>query len=171
MLISSSVDSYYHHKPSPDETNFDTSSGTASTASTNTSTIATNSTSSSPLDLLVNSSNSSIVSVELPQGGEFVDTNVVESYAKAPSNFSGSSTTRQNDAKKQEKSCDSSESNIFEGEWVRDVNRKPYYPPGSCPFVEQTFGCFQNGRPDDQFLQWQWQWQSKQTNGRCNDIP
>ncbi|KAI3929837.1 hypothetical protein MKX01_026005, partial [Papaver californicum] len=29
--------------------------------------------------------------------------------------------------------------NIFKGEWVRPVNgRKPFYPPGSCPYIERN---------------------------------
>ncbi|RZC60616.1 hypothetical protein C5167_022384 [Papaver somniferum] len=59
-------------------------------------------------------------------------------------------------------SCD-----IFDGEWVRDNDKQPYYPPGSCPFVEgQNSACYNNGRRDDQFLKWQWQ--SQQTNARCD---
>ncbi|RZC59328.1 hypothetical protein C5167_006630 [Papaver somniferum] len=65
-----------------------------------------------------------------------------------------------------------SECDIFDGEWVRDENRKQYYPPGSCPFLgRHSFECYKNGRPDDQYLQWQWQWPSVQTNARCNNIP
>ncbi|KAI3922750.1 hypothetical protein MKW98_006881, partial [Papaver atlanticum] len=157
----------------------------SNTSSTGTTSVDTTTTSSSPLEVLKNSpsnnqskrerikksfNNSSLVLADLP-GGESINTND-NSIARA-SNFSGSSTSRLNDAKKQEKSCDSSDGDcdIFEGEWVRDVESKPYYPPGSCPFVDQTFACYHNGRPDDQFLQWQWQWQSKQTNARCNNIP
>ncbi|KAI3920251.1 hypothetical protein MKX01_017908, partial [Papaver californicum] len=134
---------------------FDASSGTTTTSVDTT--MATNSTSSSPPRLLKNSSNnnqrktkrgeksfsnSSLLLVDLPRGGEFVNTNdnSHDNSIGTASNFSASSITP-NDAKKQEKSCDSS-----------DVNRKPYHPPGSCPFIEQTFACYQNGRPDDKFL-------------------
>ncbi|KAI3870026.1 hypothetical protein MKW92_024554 [Papaver armeniacum] len=176
------IPSFGHNRHS----NSNTSSTGTTTASVDTS-ITTNSTSSFPPELLKNSSsnnqsntkrgeksfnNSSLVLADLP-GGDSVNTN--DNFIASVSNFSGSSSssTGLNDAKKQEKSCDSSDGDcdIFEGEWVRDVNRKPYYPPGSCPFVEHTFACYHNGRPDDQFLQWQWQWQSKQTNARCNNIP
>ncbi|KAI3888113.1 hypothetical protein MKX03_037524 [Papaver bracteatum] len=61
---------------------------------------------------------------------------------------------------------------MFDGVWTKVEKRKPYYPPGSCPFIKpEPFACYENGRPDDQFLQWQWQWSSKQTNANCNDIP
>ena len=40
-------------------------------------------------------------------------------------------------------SCD-----IFDGRWVRD-DSKPYYPPGSCPYIDRDFDCQLNGRPDD----------------------
>ncbi|XP_026382026.1 protein trichome birefringence-like 2 [Papaver somniferum] len=93
--------------------------------------------------------NSSVVSTDLPNDGEFIDRNDGQianiSYRK----------------------CD-----IFEGEWVKVNGRKPYYPPGSCPYLKkQPFACYQNGRPDDQFLGWQWQWQSQETNAGCDNIP
>ncbi|KAI3850011.1 hypothetical protein MKX03_015356 [Papaver bracteatum] len=60
--------------------------------------------------------------------------------------------------------------NIYKGEWVRPVNgRKPFYPPGSCPYIERNpFSCYKNGRPDDAYLKWQWQWQSHPENAGCN---
>ncbi|CAA7408548.1 unnamed protein product [Spirodela intermedia] len=48
-------------------------------------------------------------------------------------------------------SCD-----IFSGRWIRD-DRKPLYDPGSCPIVDPTFSCHENGRPDQEFLNWRWQ--------------
>ncbi|XP_026382027.1 protein trichome birefringence-like 2 isoform X1 [Papaver somniferum] len=61
--------------------------------------------------------------------------------------------------------------NIFEGEWVRVNDRKPYYLPGSCPFIEvpSNFDCYRNGKPDDAYLKWQWKWQSHPTNAGCNN--
>ncbi|KAI0510294.1 hypothetical protein KFK09_010895 [Dendrobium nobile] len=44
---------------------------------------------------------------------------------------------------------------IFDGGWVRDLT-KPYYPPGSCPYIDIDFDCYKNGRPDDEFLRWRW---------------
>nr|DAD34535.1 TPA_asm: hypothetical protein HUJ06_005175 [Nelumbo nucifera] len=52
---------------------------------------------------------------------------------------------------------------IFDGKWVRD-DGKPYYPAGSCPYIDRDFDCHLNGRPDDAFLRWRWQ------PNRC-DIP
>ncbi|KAI3899271.1 hypothetical protein MKW92_003841 [Papaver armeniacum] len=62
---------------------------------------------------------------------------------------------------------------IYDGEWVRDVNREPYYALGSCPYIEkQPFDCYLNGKRDNQYLKWQWRWKSQPTNIRCNkNIP
>ncbi|XP_020600065.1 protein trichome birefringence-like 2 isoform X2 [Phalaenopsis equestris] len=49
-----------------------------------------------------------------------------------------------------QKKCD-----IFDGKWVRD-STKPYYAPGSCPYIDIDFDCYKNGRPDDEFLRWRW---------------
>ncbi|KAK6930989.1 PC-Esterase [Dillenia turbinata] len=46
--------------------------------------------------------------------------------------------------------------NIFDGKWVKD-DSKPYYPPGSCPYIDRDFDCHLNGRPDDGYLKWKWQ--------------
>lgn len=48
------------------------------------------------------------------------------------------------------KGCD-----IFDGEWVRD-DSKPYYPAGSCPYIDRDFNCHLNGRPDKEFVKWRW---------------
>lgn len=45
---------------------------------------------------------------------------------------------------------------IFDGEWVRD-DSKPYYPLGSCPFIDRDFDCDLNKRPDDGYVKWKWQ--------------
>lgn len=49
-----------------------------------------------------------------------------------------------------QKKCD-----VFDGRWVRDLT-KPYYPPGSCPYIDIDFDCYKNGRPDYEFLRWRW---------------
>ncbi|KAH6828216.1 trichome birefringence-like protein [Perilla frutescens var. hirtella] len=49
------------------------------------------------------------------------------------------------------KNCD-----IFNGRWVRD-DTEPYYPPGSCPFIDKDFDCHLNGRPDSEYVKWRWQ--------------
>ncbi|ONI30409.1 hypothetical protein PRUPE_1G249700 [Prunus persica] len=45
---------------------------------------------------------------------------------------------------------------IFFGKWVRD-DSKPYYPGGSCPYIDRDFNCQLNGRPDNAFIKWKWQ--------------
>lgn len=44
---------------------------------------------------------------------------------------------------------------IFDGNWVRD-DSKPYYPAGSCPYIDRDFNCHLNGRPDEEFVKWRW---------------
>ncbi|EEF43053.1 protein trichome birefringence-like 4 [Ricinus communis] len=48
-------------------------------------------------------------------------------------------------------SCD-----IFNGSWVIDDDFGPIYKPGSCPFVDDSFNCFKNGRPDLSYLRYRW---------------
>ncbi|KAI4314358.1 hypothetical protein L6164_027275 [Bauhinia variegata] len=48
------------------------------------------------------------------------------------------------------KNCD-----IYDGKWVRD-NSKPYYRPGSCPYIDESFDCHRNGRPDREYVKWRW---------------
>ncbi|XP_038884838.1 protein trichome birefringence-like 2 [Benincasa hispida] len=48
------------------------------------------------------------------------------------------------------------ECDIFDGEWVRD-DSKPYYPLGSCPYIDRDFDCHLNKRPDDGYVKWKWQ--------------
>ncbi|XP_073032365.1 LOW QUALITY PROTEIN: protein trichome birefringence-like 2 [Primulina eburnea] len=49
------------------------------------------------------------------------------------------------------KECD-----ISSGRWVKD-DTKPYYPPGSCPYIDKDFDCHLNGRMDNEFMKWRWQ--------------
>ncbi|ESQ29401.1 hypothetical protein EUTSA_v10023395mg [Eutrema salsugineum] len=47
---------------------------------------------------------------------------------------------------------------IYDGNWVRaDDETMPYYPPGSCPYIDRDFNCHANGRPDDAYVKWKWQ--------------
>ncbi|KAH7447385.1 hypothetical protein KP509_01G104400 [Ceratopteris richardii] len=48
-------------------------------------------------------------------------------------------------------SCD-----LSNGEWVLDGEHYPLYQPDSCPYVDESFNCQQNGRPDSKYLQWRW---------------
>ncbi|KAJ8766256.1 hypothetical protein K2173_022315 [Erythroxylum novogranatense] len=45
--------------------------------------------------------------------------------------------------------------NIFHGNWVYD-DSEPIYQPGSCPYIDDSFNCFQNGRPDSDYLRYRW---------------
>ncbi|KAI3918971.1 hypothetical protein MKW98_017419, partial [Papaver atlanticum] len=51
------------------------------------------------------------------------------------------------------KSCD-----IFNGRWVLDDSKQnpAAYEPGSCPFLDDAFNCFKNGRPDSDYLKLRW---------------
>ncbi|KAJ7953584.1 Protein trichome birefringence-like [Quillaja saponaria] len=49
------------------------------------------------------------------------------------------------------KNCD-----IYDGKWVLD-DSKPYYPTGSCPYIDRDFDCHLNGRPDSEYVKWKWQ--------------
>ncbi|CAE5962739.1 unnamed protein product [Arabidopsis arenosa] len=47
---------------------------------------------------------------------------------------------------------------IYDGSWVRaDDETMPYYPPGSCPYIDRDFNCHANKRPDDAYVKWRWQ--------------
>ncbi|CAF2040397.1 BnaA09g53160D [Brassica napus] len=47
---------------------------------------------------------------------------------------------------------------IYDGNWVRaDDETMPYYPPGSCPYIDRDFNCHANKRPDDGYVKWKWQ--------------
>jgi len=48
-------------------------------------------------------------------------------------------------------SCD-----IFDGSWIQDDSHEPVYQHGSCPFLDDTFNCFKNGRSDFEFLKYRW---------------
>ncbi|KAI3906834.1 hypothetical protein MKW92_010649 [Papaver armeniacum] len=118
---------------------------------------------------------SSVVSGTVPKVEELVLTNDETNAITTTSNISGNKTGMYNE-KQENVNDDSSHSrrdcNIFEGEWVKPANddiREPFYPPGSCPYIDRKpFDCFSNGRPDDAFLKLQWHWQSHPTNAGCN---
>lgn len=55
-----------------------------------------------------------------------------------------------------------SKCDIFDGSWVVDEDsahphRRPSYGPGKCPFVEDGFNCFGNGRLDLNYTLLWWQ--------------
>ncbi|OMO58416.1 hypothetical protein COLO4_34662 [Corchorus olitorius] len=47
-------------------------------------------------------------------------------------------------------SCD-----IFDGNWVLD-DSDPVYRPGSCPYVDDSFNCFKNGRVNFSYVKYRW---------------
>ncbi|KAL7084432.1 hypothetical protein ACP275_14G223000 [Erythranthe tilingii] len=49
-----------------------------------------------------------------------------------------------------------SKCDVFDGKWVRD-NSPPFYEPGSCPFIDESFNCYLNGRPDTGYEKLRWQ--------------
>ncbi|XP_039018118.1 protein trichome birefringence-like 2 [Hibiscus syriacus] len=46
---------------------------------------------------------------------------------------------------------------LFDGRWVWNGRSKPYYRPGSCPYIDKDFDCQRNGRPDNGYIKWKWQ--------------
>lgn len=55
-------------------------------------------------------------------------------------------------SKENDTSCD-----IFDGTWVvDDLNPYPLYAPGSCPFLDDSFNCFKNGRLDSDYIRLRW---------------
>ncbi|XP_051127742.1 protein trichome birefringence-like 4 [Andrographis paniculata] len=46
--------------------------------------------------------------------------------------------------------------NVFDGSWIQDEGMEPLYRPGTCPFVDEAFNCFDNGRPDSDYLKFKW---------------
>ncbi|KAK1390760.1 Protein trichome birefringence [Heracleum sosnowskyi] len=46
---------------------------------------------------------------------------------------------------------------LFNGSWVEDHDQLPMYPPGSCPFIDESFDCFRNKRPDNGYQRYRWQ--------------
>ncbi|RDX66649.1 Protein trichome birefringence, partial [Mucuna pruriens] len=45
---------------------------------------------------------------------------------------------------------------MYEGSWVRD-DSYPLYLAGSCPFIDEPFNCFINGRNDNVYEKYRWQ--------------
>jgi hypothetical protein len=45
---------------------------------------------------------------------------------------------------------------LFSGRWVREESFA-FYPPRSCPHIDDDFNCHKNGRQDTGFLNWRWQ--------------
>lgn len=57
---------------------------------------------------------------------------------------------------KQSRSKLKNECDLFDGKWVRD-NSYPIYAAGTCPWIDEPFDCFLNGRPDNGYEKYRWQ--------------
>ncbi|MCL7040558.1 hypothetical protein MKW94_010867, partial [Papaver nudicaule] len=111
-------------------------------------------------------------------GNSFGNSSVVPTSSTNFSSDSNSSSVKASDQKQGNAggvdSPGAGECNIFEGEWVMNNDAKQYYPPGSCPYLQnqRSFDCHSNGRPDSGYLKWQWHWQSHPKNAGCiNSLP
>ncbi|KAK6803727.1 hypothetical protein RDI58_001511 [Solanum bulbocastanum] len=79
------------------------------------------------------------------------DTHTTSSTVPAPTNFPTKSWNFDVTIQEEDKSCD-----IFDGEWVQDNDLHLLYKPGSCPFIDNSFNCFKNGRRDTEYLKLKW---------------
>ncbi|MCL7039449.1 hypothetical protein MKW94_017276, partial [Papaver nudicaule] len=121
-------------------------------------------------------SSSMVVPIGRTRGASVVteDTSILTSSSNNFSSDSNSSSSTKPYNKKQqgngnEISPSGGGCDVFEGEWVMVNDRKPYYPPGSCPYIQnQATNCYGNGRPDVEYLKWQWQWQAHPANAGCS---
>ncbi|KAI3971545.1 hypothetical protein MKW92_042224 [Papaver armeniacum] len=116
--------------------------------------------------------NSSAIAIDTPKVGGSVVPEEKSITTLTPGNVSTGSCNKSNDEKKQGNG-DGDNCDISDGEWVRVNDPIIHYSPGSCPYLEkQPFDCHSNGKPDNEYLNWQWQWKSHPRNAGCsNNIP
>ncbi|CAH8299768.1 unnamed protein product [Eruca vesicaria subsp. sativa] len=111
--------------------------------------------SSSPLSDFSHSLIVSSFTSRLLTAANFFSTTASDSntlYSVSPTSIRVKNESKKIDsASKELTSCD-----IFDGAWVSD-DSEPVYLPGYCPYVEDKFNCFKNGRPDSGFLRHRWQ--------------
>ncbi|XP_059288686.1 protein trichome birefringence-like 4 [Lycium ferocissimum] len=92
-------------------------------------------------------------------------TNSVKNETNNNNNMS--SVIPQVESVKNETSCENHQKNepwwevmshcdIYDGMWVKD-DANPLYEPGSCPFIDEPFDCYHNGRPDNGYEKFRWQ--------------
>ncbi|KAI3970900.1 hypothetical protein MKX01_024547, partial [Papaver californicum] len=91
--------------------------------------------------------NNVTTSISDPQLGDYTSTTAATAIDSI-GNATETATTTTNE----EQECD-----IFDGQWVLREDNQPYYPEGSCPYIDKDFDCYINKRPDNDFLKWQWQ--------------
>ncbi|KAK7363513.1 hypothetical protein VNO77_05657 [Canavalia gladiata] len=78
------------------------------------------------------------------------DAPVTFSSVTAAERIIGNSTSTESQVIRDLTSCD-----IFDGTWVHD-DAEPLYQHGSCPFLDDTFNCFKNGRSDLDYVKYRW---------------
>lgn len=55
------------------------------------------------------------------------------------------------------RATDSGDCNVFDGKWIEDNSGTyPIYNSSDCPFAERGFSCSENGRKDNEYLNWRW---------------
>ncbi|PRQ35530.1 putative PMR5 domain, trichome birefringence-like family [Rosa chinensis] len=57
---------------------------------------------------------------------------------------------------------------LFNGRWVRD-DSYPLYAAESCPYIDESFNCFLNSRPDNGYEKYRWQ--PKNCNSLIVQVP
>lgn len=67
-----------------------------------------------------------------------------------------SSNSEKNERKKEDWWEVMSHCDVYDGMWMKD-DANPLYQPGSCPFIDEPFDCYQNGRPDNGYQKFRWQ--------------
>ncbi|XP_050371446.1 protein trichome birefringence-like 4 [Argentina anserina] len=70
-----------------------------------------------------------------------------------------SSSNGENDMNKKGKQTGmklNNECDLYDGRWMRD-DSYPLYAAGSCPYIDEPFNCFLNGRPDNGYEKYRWQ--------------
>ncbi|KAK4402772.1 protein trichome birefringence-like 2 [Sesamum angolense] len=97
----------------------------------------------------VSSSGRNTISMDGTGGGNESERDPIDDVKNET--VSGKENVNGNSTVKSYEDCD-----MFKGRWVRD-DTMPYYPPGSCPYIDRDFECHLNGRPDNEFLKWRWQ--------------
>ncbi|XP_047333968.1 protein trichome birefringence-like 4 [Impatiens glandulifera] len=81
---------------------------------------------------------------------------IASTFTTFPVSSSSSSYTVQSNKGSRERKTHFSSCNIFDGKWVLDKRSRLLYKPGSCPYVDNAFNCYENGRSDSSYFQLRW---------------